>query len=52
MWGRHPAPRSPFDEPGLEEKRLVGVFDRLRLLTHGDGEGGQSDWAPAELVHE
>jgi len=46
--GGHAAPRSAFDQPGLEQERLVGVLDRLRLLADGDGEGREPDWPAAE----
>src|ERR1700729_4224223 len=48
----HPAPGRPLDEPALQQKGLVGILDRVRLLTDALGQRGQAHGLPAEPTAE
>src|ERR1700728_2701263 len=52
----HATPGSPLNQPLLQEKRLVGVLDRVGLLAHTLGERGEADRpageTPAERVED
>jgi hypothetical protein len=50
--GGDPAARSPLEEPGLEEIRLVEVLERSAVLAEGSGDRADADRAAAELLDD
>ena len=52
QFGSFTATRSTFDETLFDKVRLIDIFNRAGILTHGGSDSGQSDRSATELIDD